>query len=176
MFQEGNARICCIFCQPLCLYWAKSNIPYKKTWKSFTFVLFDALPVPSLLLSLRGGGNKPPPKPNSLIPSCSYTLAKLFLKSAACFSSSWSQIVEFTKLSFCVFRVPGRGTGNISCVCWVQCRCFLSCWILVSWEISSFNLSSPEMGWPGLFPRLQWLFFNLLQSLLPLLLDFQAVL
>lgn len=62
----------------------------------------------------RKGGINPHQNPTSLIPSCSCTLAKPFLKSAACFYSSWSQCWGLQ--SSCVCRVPGQGTGDISSV------------------------------------------------------------
>lgn len=56
------------------LYWAKANIPYKKSWKSFISAFFDPLPTPSLLLSLREE-KKNPPKRN--LPSTLLSIAHL---------------------------------------------------------------------------------------------------
>lgn len=117
------------------LYWAKANIPYKKSWKSFISAFFDPLPTPSLLLSLREE-KKTPPKRN--LPSTLLSIAHLlnfFFKICSLFLLHVKPI-EFAKSSSCLCRVLGQGACNIFSVCWVQlwyfpallddCPCFMA--------------------------------------------------
>lgn len=82
------------------------TLPTKRARKSSFF--FSLMLCLLLLAFFKKGGINPHQNPTSLIPSCSCTIAKLFLKSATCFYSSWRQYCSLQSWVLAFARCQGK--------------------------------------------------------------------